>query len=245
MSVLKVENIYKQFGEEQVIRGVSFEVRQGEVLSLIGRSGSGKTTILRLATNLETLDKGSISYDGDYLVRDGVYAPKTELREISRNFGLVFQNFNLFPHFSVMRNITEAMVRNYGKTQKEAEDIALELLRTMELDDKAQSYPYQLSGGQKQRVAIARALALNPKILFFDEPTSALDPLMTGEILKVIKKLAEQKMTMVVVTHEMDFAREISDRVIFLNEGRIHAEGTPEEVFEQNQSELLKEFLKR
>ncbi|MDO5695951.1 MAG: amino acid ABC transporter ATP-binding protein [Eubacteriales bacterium] len=245
MSVLSVKDIYKRFDDEEVIRGVSFDVQEGEVLSLIGRSGSGKSTILRLATQLETLDAGSIAYGDRYLVRNGKYADRKTLRMMGKNYGLVFQNFNLFPHFSVLRNITEAPVVNYGEKREVAEARAMELLERMELSDKARAYPYQLSGGQKQRVAIARALALDPKILFFDEPTSALDPMMTGEILKVIRDLAARRMTMVVVTHEMAFAREISDRVIFLSDGKIVAEGSPEEVFEESKNKLLCEFLKR
>ena len=212
MCVLKAVDIHKSFGDNQVLQGISFQVNQGEVLSVIGPSGSGKSTLLRCSTLLETVDAGSVVYGDLTMCENGaagkaVYAPPAVLQQIRRRFGLVFQNFNLFPHFSVLRNLTEAPVRVLGREKIQAREEAMALLRKVGLSDKADAYPCELSGGQQQRVAIARALAMHPDILFFDEPTSALDPELTGEILKVIRTLAEEHMTMVVVTHEMAFAR--------------------------------------
>ena len=216
MNYLEVEHLQKHFGEVQVLKDISFSVKPGEVLSIIGPSGSGKSTLLRCCTFLETLSSGKISYMGQEAVqaKDGkrpVYAPKAEFRKIQHYFGLVFQNFNLFPHYSVLRNITEAPRLILKKSRTEAEKTAMELLKKVGLADKAKAYPCELSGGQQQRVAIVRALAMAPSILFFDEPTSALDPELTGEILEVIRLLAEDHMTMVIVTHEMSFARAISN----------------------------------
>ena len=216
MNYLEVEHLQKHFGEVQVLKDISFSVKPGEVLSIIGPSGSGKSTLLRCCTFLETLSSGKISYMGQEAVqaKDGkrpVYAPKAEFRKIQHYFGLVFQNFNLFPHYSVLRNITEAPRLILKKSRTEAEKTAMELLKKVGLADKAKAYPCELSGGQQQRVAIVRALAMSPSILFFDEPTSALDPELTGEILEVIRLLAEDHMTMVIVTHEMSFARAISN----------------------------------
>lgn len=222
MSLLEMKNIKKSFGELEVLKDISLTVDKGEVLGIIGPSGSGKSTLLRCATNLETIDSGVIKYDG--------------------TFGLVFQNFNLFPHFSVMRNITDAPVRVQKRKKEEVYKEAREILKKMGLEDREDAYPYQLSGGQQQRVSIARALAMNPDILFFDEPTSALDPELTGEILKVIKDLAAEHMTMVIVTHEMNFARNVSDHIIFMDKGVIAQQGTPEEVFGSS-NERMKEFL--
>lgn len=211
MSLLEIKNVKKNFGGVEVLKDISLKVDKGEVLGIIGPSGSGKSTLLRCATGLETPDDGEINYDG--------------------TFGLVFQNFNLFPHYSVMKNITDAPLRVQKRKKEEVYKEARELLTKMGLSDKENAYPYQLSGGQQQRVSIARALAMNPDILFFDEPTSALDPELTGEILKVIKDLAAEHMTMVIVTHEMNFAKNVSDHVIFMDNGYIAVEGTPEEVF--------------
>ena len=246
MVFLEMNDVRKSFGDLQVLKGISLSVSEGEVVSIIGPSGSGKSTLLRIATMLETMDMGELEYMGHKAVvmHDGVsvYDRPAKLREIKKNFGLVFQNFNLFPHKSVMQNIIDAPIsvqkRNKAEVIKEAKDI----LAKMGLSDKEDYYPCQLSGGQQQRVAIARALALNPKVLFFDEPTSALDPELTGEVLKVIKSLAEQKMTMVIVTHEMNFAKNISDRVIFMDKGVVAVEGTPEAVFNSD-NERMQEFL--
>ena len=248
MNYLEVEHLQKHFGEVQVLKDISFSVKPGEVLSIIGPSGSGKSTLLRCCTFLETLSSGKISYMGQEAVqaKDGkrpVYAPTAEFRKIQHYFGLVFQNFNLFPHYSVLRNITEAPRLILKKSRTEAEKTAMELLKKVGLADKAKAYPCELSGGQQQRVAIVRALAMSPSILFFDEPTSALDPELTGEILEVIRLLAEDHMTMVIVTHEMSFARAISNRIIFMADGYIVEEGTPEQIFERPAQERTRQFL--
>lgn len=249
MSILTINHIEKSFGDVQVLKDISLSVEDGEILSIIGPSGSGKSTLLRCATMLETMDKGEILYRQTKAVwadeKGNVqYAPKKELKEIQSLYGLVFQNFNLFPHYSVMKNITDAPVHVQKRDRKEVESEARELLKKMGLEDKADAYPCQLSGGQCQRVAIARALALNPQILFFDEPTSALDPELTGEVLKVIRSLADLNIAMVIVTHEMAFARDISDRVIFMADGVIVEEGTPEQVFASD-NERTQNFLGR
>ena len=222
MSLLEMKNIKKSFNGVEVLKDISLKVKKGEVLGIIGPSGSGKSTLLRCATGLETADAGKIHYSG--------------------TFGLVFQNFNLFPHYSVMKNITDAPLKVQKRKKEEVYKEARELLKKMGLADKEDSYHCQLSGGQQQRVSIARALALHPDILFFDEPTSALDPELTAEILKVIRELAMEHMTMVIVTHEMNFARNVSDHVIFMDGGVIAVEGTPEEVFDSS-NERMKEFL--
>jgi len=247
--MLKVENLRKDFDGNEVLSGISLEIRKGEVLAVIGPSGSGKSTLLRCINLLERVDGGTITVGGDILCRelqDGnvEYAPENKLRSIRLRLGLVFQNFNLFPHFSVMRNITEAPVKVAGVSKEKARETALELLEKMGLSDKADAYPYQLSGGQCQRVAIARALALKPDILFFDEPTSALDPELTIEVLKVIRMLASENMTMAVVTHEMGFARDVADRVIFMDKGQIIEEGEPDIIFSNPSNERTKAFLK-
>ena len=248
MSILRVEGLQKSFGRLKVLKDINMEVNDGEIISVIGSSGSGKSTLLRCINRLETVDAGEIELDGDIMVRTeggrAVYADEKVLKNIRMKTGLVFQNFNLFPHFSVLRNITEAPVHVMGVPKEEAERKAMELLLKLGLKEKAEAYPYQLSGGQSQRVSIARALALNPKILFFDEPTSALDPELTGEVLKVIRSLAEMHMTMVIVTHEMAFAKELSDRIIFMDEGVIAEQGTPQELFSSS-NERMKEFLGR
>ncbi len=243
---LEMNNIKKSFGDLQVLKDISLKVHEGEVLSIIGPSGSGKSTLLRIATMLETMDSGSIKYMDKEAAsaQNGVlhYAKPQALREIKKNFGLVFQSFNLFPHKTVLHNLIDAPVHVQKRTKAEVIEEAKALLEKMGLSDKEDYYPSQLSGGQQQRVAIARALALKPKVLFFDEPTSALDPELTGEVLKVIKALAEEKMTMVIVTHEMSFAKKISDRIIFMDKGLIAVEGTPEEVFNSEHSRM-QEFL--
>ena len=248
MYLLEMNHIQKKFGELSVLRDISLAVKEGEIVSIIGPSGSGKSTLLRCATMLETIDSGEIVYLGEKAAwtegERAVYARKDKLRQIQKSYGLVFQSFNLFPHFSVIKNITDAPIHVQGKSKEQAMEEGMALLRQMGLEDKADAYPCQLSGGQCQRVAIARALALNPKILFFDEPTSALDPELTGEVLKVIRSLAELDITMVIVTHEMAFARDISDRVIFMADGVIVEEGTPAEVF-SSANERTQAFLGR
>lgn len=244
--LLTINHMSKSFDSEEVIKDISLSVKRGEVVSIIGPSGSGKSTLLRCATMLEKMDRGDLIYLGEPAAwEEGgkcVYAPKAKLREIHKNFGLVFQNFNLFPHYSVMKNIIDAPMTVEKISKAEATERAEKLLAQLGLSDKADAYPYQLSGGQQQRVSIARALALQPKILFFDEPTSALDPELTGEVLKVIKELAKEHMTMIMVTHEMQFARELSDRIIFMEQGMIQAEGTPEEIFHSD-NERVREFI--
>jgi polar amino acid transport system ATP-binding protein len=245
MEVVKVENLSKSYGDLRVIEGMSFSVERGEVLAILGPSGSGKSTLLRTITHLETASAGTISVCGDKMLDDGVYADKETLRRVLLKLGLVFQDFNLFPHFSVMRNITEAQRRVLGRGAIEAQAVARKLLAKMGLEDKTASYPCELSGGQKQRVSIARALALDPEVLFFDEPTSALDPELTGEILKVIRSLAADKMTMVIVTHEMAFARDVADRAIFIDGGLIVEEGKARELIESPKNERTQAFLRR
>ena len=245
-SLLEMNHIKKEFDGLQVLKDVSIHVNEGEVVSIIGSSGSGKSTLLRCATLLTLIDDGEVSYMGNKTVwteNGKVCLPnKTKLKEIQSCFGLVFQNFNLFPHYTVMKNITDAPIHVQKRNKDEVYREARDLLAKMGLSDKEDAYPYQLSGGQCQRVAIARALALNPKILFFDEPTSALDPELTGEVLRVIRSLADIHITMVIVTHEMNFARDISDRGSFMDKGVIAVEGTPQEVFSSSNARI-KEFL--
>lgn len=247
MNYLEIKHIKKSFGNLEVLKDISLTVSEGEVLAIIGPSGSGKSTLLRCATLLEKMDGGELSYLGEKAVTmdangNSVYAKNSELKEIQKKFGLVFQNFNLFPHYSVIKNVTDALIHVQKKPKEEALRIGRELLEKMGLSDKETYYPCQLSGGQQQRVSIARALALNPKVLFFDEPTSALDPELTGEILKVIKDLAAEHMTMVIVTHEMNFAKNVANHVIFMENGVIVEEGDPEEVF-NSENQRMKEFL--
>ncbi|MCQ2436101.1 MAG: amino acid ABC transporter ATP-binding protein [Clostridia bacterium] len=245
--VLAIKNIFKSYGGKTVLNDISLTVGRGEVVSVIGSSGSGKSTLLRCATHLTDIDSGSVAYNGEYMVRTvdskAVYAPSRELKRICSGFGLVFQNHNLFPHMTVMKNITAAPI-SVMKTNKEyAYEKARALLKRLDLSDKADAYPFQLSGGQQQRVSIARALICDPEILFFDEPTSALDPELTAGILRYIKDLAAEKMTMVIVTHEMSFARKISSRVVFMNGGTVAAEGAPDELFNNCDNERLRRFL--
>lgn len=246
--LLKADNLVKQFDDISVLKDISLEVNEGEVVAIIGPSGSGKSTLLRCLTQLERVDSGRIEVNGKLMVdtASGMgYADNKTLHDIILDVGLVFQNFNLFPHHNVLRNIVDAQVKVLGIEKEKAIAKAMELLDKMNLKDRANAYPCEMSGGQQQRVAIARALALNPRILFFDEPTSALDPELTGEILKVIRALAEEKMTMVIVTHEMSFARDVADRVIFMDEGVIVEEGAPEDVFMNSANQRTKDFLQR
>ncbi len=246
MKLLEMNHIKKNFDGVPVIKDISLSVKEGEILAIIGPSGSGKSTLLRCATMLETISGGEILYLGKRAawMENGKpeFPKKEERKEIQSCFGLVFQNFNLFPHFSVLKNVTDAPVKVQKRNKDEVYQEAKILLGKMGLADKADAYPYQLSGGQQQRVSIARALAMKPKMLFFDEPTSALDPELTGEILKVIKGLAAEHMTMVIVTHEMNFAKNVADKIIFMDKGVIAEEGTPEEVFSSD-NVRMKEFL--
>ena len=250
MKILELNNIKKSFGELEVLKDISVSVEEGEVVAIIGPSGSGKSTLLRCATMLETIDAGEIRYLDDYAARTGAdgkaqYADKATIKKIKGYFGLVFQQFNLFPHYSVLKNVMDAPLCVQKRDRDEVEASARKTLEKMGLADKAAAYPCQLSGGQQQRVAIARALEMNPKILFFDEPTSALDPELTGEVLKVIRALAEEHMTMVIVTHEMACARGVADKIVFMDDGVIVEQGTPEEVFGSTQQERTKQFLAR
>lgn len=248
MKLLEMQQVQKSFGDVEVLKDISIEVNEGEVVAVIGPSGSGKSTLLRCATLLETMDKGTLRYAGapatvNTLGEPTRYVPKKELAEVKNNFGLVFQNFNLFPHYSVIKNITDAPLHVQKRDKEQVYTEARQLLKKVGLEEKEKSYPCQLSGGQQQRVAIARALAMNPKILFFDEPTSALDPEITAGILKVLRDLAEDKMTMVIVTHEIDFARKVADRVVFMDGGVIVEEGAPELVLDNPQHERTRAFL--
>ena len=244
--IIKIENLKKTFNDNlEILKGISFSVQKGEVLSIIGPSGSGKSTLLRCISQLEDVTGGSITICGKKLVENGVYVDKKLKHEIILKSGLVFQNFNLFPHYSVLKNVTEPQIQVLKRPKDEAEQTAMELLKRMGLAEKAQNYPCELSGGQQQRVSIARALALKPEVLLFDEPTSALDPELTGEILAVIKELASEKMTMVVVTHEMAFARDISTEIIFMDGGVIVEQGEPNQVINNPQTERMKAFLYR
>lgn len=247
MSVLEIKNIQKCFGDLEVLKDISLSVDKGDVLSIIGPSGSGKSTLLRCAVNLERIDGGEISYNDKVMASTDEYmkvkyASKSEMKQIKSMYGLVFQNFNLFPHYSVWENVTDAPLKVQKREKAEVEKTAMELLEKMGIADKKDAYPCQLSGGQQQRVSIARALAMKPDILFFDEPTSALDPELTGEILKVIKELAEDHMTMVIVTHEMSFARDVSSRIIFMENGVIVEDGTPEQLFNST-NQRTREFI--
>ena len=241
MAILEVKNLKKHFGATDVLKGVSFSLEQGQVLAIIGSSGSGKTTLLRCLNFLETPDEGEILVGGKQLT--GAHLTEEQIRENRLHFGLVFQNFNLFPQYTVLENITLAPTLLKKGSAEQIKTRALDLLERVGLSQKAGSYPYQLSGGQQQRVAIARALALNPEVLCFDEPTSALDPELTGEVLRVIRGLKDRGNTMIVVTHEMEFAKSVSDVVIYMADGVIEEMGTPSDVFDNPRSEKLRAFL--
>ncbi len=243
-TMVKMENVQKNFGDLQVLKDISLELKQGEVVAIIGPSGSGKSTLLRCLNRLETVNGGSVAIEGEYLVKDGKYVEEAEARRICGKMGMVFQQFNLFPHMTVLDNLLEAPMIVKKMLREEILPIAEELLAKVGLDEKRDVYPTRLSGGQQQRVAIARALAMNPDIMLFDEPTSSLDPELTGEVLKTMRNLAEENMTMIVVTHEMGFAREVATRVIFMADGIVQEEGTPEELFGNPKNERLKAFLK-
>lgn len=248
--MLQVKNLSKSYGNLTVLKDISFHVKKGEVVAIIGPSGSGKSTLLRCINQLEKADGGEVCVCGETMFSSdangkAVYSSAQVLREIRLKIGLVFQNFNLFPHMSVLRNVTEAPIHVLKQPKAEAIETTEKLLQKMGLLEKKNSYPCELSGGQQQRVSIARALALHPEVLFFDEPTSALDPELTGEILKVIKELAKEKMTMVIVTHEMAFARDVANYVVFMDGGLIVEAGTPEEVFSNAKNERTKQFLER
>ena len=250
MNLLEVKNIKKSFDDLEVLKDISMSVAEREVISILGPSGSGKSTLLRCATLLETMDKGVLKYCGeaatDNAEREAThYVSRQQLAQLKNNFGLVFQNFNLFPHYSVLKNVTDAPIHVQKRDRDEVYKEARELLRKVGLAEKENSYPGQLSGGQQQRVAIARALAMNPKMLFFDEPTSALDPEITAGILKVLRELAQEKMTMVIVTHEIAFARKVADRVIFMDSGVIVEQGKPEDVIDNPDNERTKAFLQK
>ena len=248
-SLLEMKHVKKTFGSLEVLKDISIEVNEGEVVAIIGPSGSGKSTFLRCATLLENMDEGTLSYCGESatLNESGAaqYVDKKKLHSIRNDFGLVFQNFNLFPHFSVLKNVIDAPINVQKRDKAEVTVEARELLKKVGLENKEDSYPGQLSGGQQLRVAIARALAMNPKMLFFDEPTSALDPEITAGILKLLRELANEKMTMVIVTHEIDFARNVADRVIFMDGGVIVEEGKPQDVIDNPKSERTKAFLQK
>ena len=251
MEVFQIKNAAKTFDKNlDVLRGINISVNQGEVVAIIGPSGSGKSTLLRCATLLETMDSGELSYSGEKAAWNDangktVYASDDQLKKIKSKFGLVFQNFNLFPHYSVLKNITDAPINVQKRNQEEVFSEADALLEKMGLSDKKYAYPYQLSGGQQQRVSIARALAMNPEILFFDEPTSALDPELTGEILRVIRNLALEKMTMVIVTHEIEFARIVADRVIFMDAGMVIEEGSADRLINNPENDRTRAFLSK
>lgn len=248
-SLLEMKHVKKTFGSLEVLKDISIEVNEGEVVAIIGPSGSGKSTFLRCATLLENMDEGTLSYCGNSATINesgaAQYVDKKKLHSIRNNFGLVFQSFNLFPHFSVLKNVIDAPINVQKRDKAEVTAEARELLKKVGLENKEDSYPGQLSGGQQQRVAIARALAMNPKMLFFDEPTSALDPEITAGILKLLRELVNEKMTMVIVTHEIDFARNVADRVIFMDGGVIVEEGKPQDVIDNPKSERTKAFLQK
>lgn len=237
--MITVKNLKKNFGDLTVLKGIDVTIEKGECVVVIGPSGSGKSTFLRCLNRLEEPDGGEIDIEGTDLL-----SPHTDINEMRQRIGMVFQHFNLFPHKTILENVTLAPIKLKKMPQKEAEDAALELLRRVGIEDKASVYPSTLSGGQKQRVAIARSLAMNPQVMLFDEPTSALDPEMVGEVLDVMKNLAKEGMTMVVVTHEMGFAKEVANRVLFMADGVILEEGTPQEIFEHPQHERTKAFIK-
>ncbi len=249
IKLLEINNLSKSFDGKKVLMDISLYVEKGEVVSILGPSGSGKSTLLRCATFLETMDNGSLSYCGKQVVKSengtAVYPSKAEMKEAKSKFGLVFRNFNLFPHFNVLKNISDAPISVMKRDKEEVYEECRQILKKVGLEDKEKAYPCELSGGQQQRVAIARALVMNPAMLYFDEPTSALDPEITAGILRILKDLAKEKMTMVIVTHEIDFARAVSDRVIFMDGGYIVEQGKPEDVIDNPKNERTKTFLKK
>ncbi|MDY5152613.1 polar amino acid transport system ATP-binding protein [Actinobaculum suis] len=247
MAALEIIGMEKAFGSNQVLKGINLKVQEGEVLAILGPSGSGKSTLLRCATFLEEMDSGEIRYFGETALRreNGVKTSRGDERQFRHEFGLVFQNFNLFPHWTVMRNLMDSPVRVQKRPAAQVRSECEELLARMGMSEKADAYPGELSGGQQQRIAIARALARNPRMLYFDEPTSALDPELTGEILAIIRKLASEKMTMVIVTHEMDFAAEVADRALFIDDGTVLEEGPARQLIEQPEAERTRRFLKK
>ena len=250
MNVLEIKNVEKSFNNIKVIDNVSLNVKEGETVVIIGASGSGKSTLLRCINNLEKIDSGFINVNGLGLIKENkngkaIYSDKKVQSEINLSLGMVFQDFNLFPHLSVLENITKGLEVVFNKTEQESKEIAINLLKKMDLENKKDEYPCNLSGGQKQRVSIARCLAINPKLICMDEPTSALDPELVGEVLNTIKELAKEKKTMVIVTHEIKFAEEVADRIIFMDGGKIIEEGTPDEIMKNPKKERTKEFLKR
>ena len=245
MKLLEINHLKKSFDDLHVLHDISMSVEEGEVVSIIGPSGSGKSTLLRCATMLETMNGGDLIYGGQAAVNDSSYSDKKQQKKVKEFYGLVFQNFNLFPHYSVMKNLVDAPIHVQKRNKDEIHKEALQLLEDVGLADKANAYPCQLSGGQQQRVAIARARAMKPQMLFLDEPTSALDPELTTEVLKILRQLAEQNMTMVIVTHEIDFARAVSDRVIFMADGYIVEQGPPEEVLDNPQNPRTQAFLRK
>ncbi len=249
MEILKIENLRKSFNGIEVLKDMNMTVNESEVISIIGPSGSGKSTFLRCMTFLETPDGGEISYCGEKAMTESSgrvrYASKQDMKRIKGYFSLVFQNFNLFPHRSVLQNITDAPIKVQGRNRDEVLSEAKVLLEKIGLADRGSAYPCELSGGQQQRVAIARSLAMKPRMLFFDEPTSALDPELTSEVLKILREIAEEKMTMVIVTHEIEFAKNISDRVIFMSEGVVVEEGTPQQVIDSPSNQRTQMFLKK
>ena len=245
--ILEVEGLNKSIGGKRILKDISFQMEQGDCLAIMGPSGAGKTTLLRCINNLEKCDSGTIKIDGSYLCKDNngksLYASSREMAAIRRKIGLVFQNYNLFPHMSVLENIIEAPIHVLGIPAKEAKDRALELLKLMGLEDKANYYPFQLSGGQKQRVAIARAWALNPKILCLDEPTSALDPELRGEVASIIEGLVEKEMNILIITHDMAFAQRVANKIIFMEDGQIKEAASKEEFFNSYQNSRIKRFV--
>jgi polar amino acid transport system ATP-binding protein len=243
--VIEIANLKKSYGDLEVLKQITFEVNKNDVVAVIGPSGSGKSTMLRSLVHLEKIDGGTISVSGNHLVKDGVYAKPQEIKEINAKMGMVFQHFNLFPHLTVTENLELAPRMLKMESPAKIKQRSSDLLEKIGLTDRASAYPANLSGGQKQRVAIARALMLNPEILLFDEPTSALDPELTGEVLQVMKDLAEEHMTMIVVTHEMGFAKEVANRVVFMDNGEIVESGSPAELFTNPKNERTKAFLKR
>ncbi|WP_423799611.1 amino acid ABC transporter ATP-binding protein [Neobacillus sp. SAB-20_R2A] len=245
MAIIEVSNLKKSYGNLEVLKQITFDVNKNDVVAVIGPSGSGKSTMLRSLVHLETIDGGSIRVSGDYLVKDGVYSRPAEIKNINAKMGMVFQHFNLFPHLTVKENLELAPRLVKKESSAAIQQQSAEILQKIGLTGHSNAYPANLSGGQKQRVAIARALMMNPDILLFDEPTSALDPELTGEVLHVMKDLAEEHMTMIVVTHEMGFAREVANRVVFMDNGEILESGHPSELFTNPQHERTKAFLNR